>query len=130
MGEQFVEPISVDEGPDPSAEGDDDEGEEGAKAAGRGGGQVGEVGEVVDARAFWSRYIGGYAPVVIRGGALPSQVVPWSDAFLISHCELETGLPWRALIEKNNRVVQNDRHPLMYDWTFCDFVLNYSKPEL
>ena len=39
------------------------------------------------------------------------------------------GRPWRALIEKNNRVVQNDRHPLMYDWTFCDFLANYRSPE-
>ena len=83
----------------------------------------------LDARSFWLDHVARYVPVVVRGGALSSIEAPWDDAFLLQHCTKEHGWPWRALIEKNNRVVQNDRHPLMYDWTFCDFLRRYLRPE-
>ena len=76
---------------------------------------------------FWRRHVGAFRPLVIRGVQHTTEV--WDDEFLESHCQLENGLAWRALIEKNNRVVQNDRHPLMYDWTFCDFIRSYKAPE-
>ena len=34
-----------------------------------------------------------------------------------------------ALIEKQNRITHNDRHPLMTGWTFCDFLKRYNRPE-
>lgn len=36
---------------------------------------------------------------------------------------------WPALIETNKVIVSNTRWPLEVDWTFCDFIRNYTKPE-
>jgi len=85
----------------------------------------------VDALGFWDNFVARYVPLVVRGGARAAMVgaQPWDDAFLTAHCKLATGRPWRALIEKNNRITQNDRHPLMYDWTFCDFMSKYRTAE-
>jgi len=70
-------------------------------------------------------------PVVVRGGgrAVMKDGQMWDDSFLTEHCTKGDGRPWLALIERNNRITQNDRHPLMYDWTFCDFIANYKRPE-
>jgi hypothetical protein len=84
---------------------------------------------VVDAKSFWDLYVAELKPVLVKGGGAPSAVLPWDDSFLARRCALERGRPWRALIEKNNRIVQNDRHPLMLTWTFCDFLRSYAEPE-
>ena len=110
MGNQFANPIDVDEMT--SAGSSDSSG-----------------GSTSEAQQFWRRYVAGYRPVLIRGGSASLISEPWDDAFLQRHCRLESGMAWRALIEKNNRVVQNDRHPLMYDWNFCTFIYNYTRPD-
>jgi len=83
----------------------------------------------IDAYRFWTEHVATYTPLVVRGGALPTIQSAWDDDFMLANCNKVSGAAWRSLIEKNNRVVQNDRHPLMYDWTFCDFIRNYKKPE-
>ena len=113
MGNQFAHPTGVEE----------------MSAADGGAAHDESSPRAADPRLFWRRYVAGYRPVIVRGGAAASIAEPWDDAFLQRHCRLDDGLAWRALIEKNNRVVQNDRHPLMYDWTFCDFAFNYSRSE-
>ena len=114
MGSQFAAPIPVEEMADAAYAASDDGGARPPPA---------------DPRRFWKRFVGGYRPVVVRGGASSLIDEPWDDAFLKRHCRLDGGMAWRALIERNNRVVQNDRHPLMYDWTFCTFIHNYTRPD-
>lgn len=89
---------------------------------------------VMTPHRFWSEHVAALAPLVLRGGGAAQEVLTWDDAFLRRHCALEGGLPWRVLVERNNRVVRNDRHPLMYDeannlWSFCDFLDRYGAPE-
>ena len=122
MGDQFTAPLAVADGVDPAVAQRHPPEDASTRTAG-------ESPEVVDALSFWTNFVGALRPVVIRGGAARAETSPWTDEWLTAHCTLATGRPWRALIEKNNRVVQNDRHPLMYDWDFCDFVQNYTKPE-
>ena len=47
----------------------------------------------------------------------------------VAQCDLEDGRPWMVLVEKQNRITQNDRHPLMPNWSFCKFLDEYGKPE-
>lgn len=137
MGDQFKAPLAVAEGYDPHVA---DQHANGARRQGvtlrpgirHGDERLDADGDLpleIDAFSFWDKFVGGFRPVLIRGGAARAETSPWTDQWLTARCTLTTGRPWRALIEKNNRVVQNDRHPLMYEWNFCDFVRNYTKPE-
>jgi len=82
------------------------------------------------APAFWELALSKSRPLVLRGGsAAISDLAQWTDEALLAECDLEDGRPWRVLVEKQNRITQNDRHPLMPDWTFCKFLEEYSKPE-
>ena len=53
----------------------------------------------------------------------------WSDEALLADCSLASGTPWYVLVEKQNRITQNDRHPLMPDWDFCKFLSSYQTAE-
>lgn len=69
-------------------------------------------------------------PLVIRGGAAAvTDLGTWSDASLLANCNMSDGRPWRVLVEKQNRITANNRHPVMDGWTFCQFLTEYRKAE-
>ena len=84
----------------------------------------------LDAAGFWRGSLSRATPLMIKGGAARwTDLERWSDEALLAECALEDGEPWRVLVEKQNRITQNDRHPLMPDWDFCRFLREYRKPE-
>ena len=69
-------------------------------------------------------------PILLKGGAAAwTNLMDWTDEALLEQCMLSDGRPWRVLVEKQNRITQNDRNPLMPDWDFCKFLTEYRKPE-
>ena len=85
----------------------------------------------LNASSFWTDVLSKYRPHVMRGGAASAtDLSSWTNEALLKVCKLENGAPWRVLVEKQNRITQNDRHPLMPgDWDFCKFLTEYQKPE-
>ena len=84
-----------------------------------------------DPGEFYEKYVAGAAPVVLAGAATAATSgVRWTDDFLYSLCRTDFGEPWQAIIEVNKIIVSNTRWPLLGpEWDFCQFVLNYTKPE-
>ncbi len=78
---------------------------------------------------FYRDHVMGFRPLLLRGGSRASIREPWDDEFLKKRCALADGSAWHAIVEKNNRVIRNDRHPLMDGWTFCDYIYRYQLPE-
>ncbi len=84
----------------------------------------------LSAPAFWQLALAKVRPLVLRGGAAAAtDLALWTDDALRQACELEGGQPWHVLVEKQNRITQNDRHPLMPNWNFCQFLDEYVKPQ-
>ena len=84
----------------------------------------------LDASSFWAKSLSKSRPILLRGGtAAWTALESWSDESLKARCQLEGGYPWEVLVEKFNRIVQNDRHPLIGRWDFCQFLDEYRKPE-
>ena len=84
----------------------------------------------LDAHGFWTTALSKSRPLVLRGGtSAATDLSAWSDDALLTDCKLEDGKPWQVLVEKQNRITQNDRHPLMAGWTFCQFLQSYRTPE-
>lgn len=78
---------------------------------------------------FYERHVAGSQPVLLAGVAADALGgTEWDDRFLESRCLTERGTPWRATIEAYKVIVSNTRWPLLLEWTFCDFVRNYSTP--
>ena len=84
----------------------------------------------LNASSFWTKSLSKSRPIVLRGGtAAWTDLDSWSDESLKTRCQLEGGHPWEVLVEKFNRIIQNDRHPLIGRWDFCQFLEEYRKPE-
>jgi hypothetical protein len=85
----------------------------------------------LDAPGFWQTAMSKAHPLMIKGGtAAWTNLTDWTDEALLEVCMLSTGRPWNVLVEKQNRITQNDRNPLMGpDWDFCKFLTEYRKPE-
>ena len=84
----------------------------------------------LDARGFWKQALSKSVPMLLKGGAASvTDLDAWSDEALLRDCTLEDGKSWDILVERNNRIVQNDRHPLMPNWSFCKFLQEYATPE-
>lgn len=91
--------------------------------------EVDVLSEPFDAQGFWSRALSKSRPLVLRGGtSAATSLESWSDDALLKDCNLTNGAPWHVLVEKQNRITQNDRHPLV-PLTFCQFLESYRKPE-
>ena len=53
----------------------------------------------------------------------------WTDEELLKRCRLKGDRPWQVLVETQNRITQNDRHPLMPpEFDFCRFLESYRDP--
>ena len=85
----------------------------------------------LDAKGFWLGAMAASRPLVLRGGASAiTNSSEWSDEALLEDCTLgDKNDSWHVLVEKQNRITQNDRHPLMEGWTFCQFLESFDKPE-
>ena len=91
----------------------------------------------LSALSFWRRHVATYSPVVLRDAAAAiTKLDGWSDEALRApyqggspKCALENGRPFPVIVEKNNRVSHNDRHPLEPGWNFCDFLAAYRAPD-
>ena len=84
----------------------------------------------VDSFAFTTEYLVKHRPLLVRGGAAAVvDVAAWSDEALLTTCKLTDGRPWQVLVEKQNRITSNDRHPLMPPgFDFCQFLAAYRDP--
>ena len=79
---------------------------------------------------FYERFVAGATPVILAGAAAAAtREIEWDDDFLLSACRDSSGRAWQATVEVNKVIVSNNRLPLIPDWTFCDFIQNYRKPE-
>ena len=86
--------------------------------------------QALNATSFYRRAVRRVRPLVLRGGAAATTDLDrWTDESLRQQCKLEGGAPWHVLVEKQNRITQNDRNPLMHGWEFCQFLDEYAKPE-
>ena len=76
-------------------------------------------------------------PVVLRGGtAAIANLTAWTDEALLAEdehgrrrCELADGDRWIVTVEKNNRITNNDRTPVLSGWDFCTFLAEYRRPD-
>jgi len=91
----------------------------------------------LDAPTFWREHISPYEPVLLRGGAAAiTDLAGWSDEALRgslenghAKCARPDGKPWTVIVEQNNRISHNDRHPLVSGWSFCHYLNEYRKPD-
>jgi len=90
---------------------------------------VPRVTGLTDSRDFYTKYVAGAMPVVLADVARSAtHGIEWDDDFLLRACRTDQGHPWRSIIEVNKIIVTNTRWPLLEDWDFCQYILNYSKP--
>jgi len=84
----------------------------------------------LNASSFWADALSKSRPLLLRGGAASAtELSRWTDEALLEVCKHESGAPLRVIVEKQNRVTQNDRYPMISDWDFCKFLDEYRKPE-
>jgi hypothetical protein len=102
------------------------------------GSQQADMSEVslvtlMDSLDFYTLYVASATPVVLAGAAhAATHAADWDDGFLLRACRTDHGVAWRSIIEENKIIITNTRYPLLSnspDWDFCQYVLNYSKPE-
>ena len=86
--------------------------------------------KAVGSGEFYERFLAAAQPIMLSGVASKATGgVEWDDRFLENICFTDSGRLWTPLIEVNKIIVSNTRWPIMFDWTFCDFIRNYTKPE-